>query len=328
MPLARWKRVLIGAGIGAVAAALAGGLLYSYLFGPLAPKDIQTTQFLVNPDEDLRDLATSLKREGYVRSALVFELAYLLESEHGAEVRPGGYTLGKGMDTWTIATTLARPPALGWVTIPQGVRKEQIAAILQETLFWTDAQKEAWLAATNTGGMSEGVFYPDVYLIASDQDPAEIVARMRARFTDHTAELAKEAAAKRLDWADVLTFASIIEREAAKNDKRLVAGILWNRLNRGMLLQADATMQYAKGEEGSWWSAPTSEDKYIESPYNTYRNEGLPPGPIATPSLASIDAVLNPEKTSCLYYLHDTNGRIHCSANYAGQVQNVNRYLK
>jgi UPF0755 protein len=126
----------------------------------------------------------------------------------------------------------------------------------------------------------------------------------------------------------VLTLASIVDRESAKDDKALVAGILWNRLDVGMKLQADATLQYVKGKEGNWWPQPLSEDKYLDSPFNTYQHTGLPPHPINNPSMDSIDAVLNPVDTDCLYYLHDTDHQIHCSVTYAGQVDNVNRYLR
>jgi UPF0755 protein len=96
-----------------------------------------------------------------------------------------------------------------------------------------------------------------------------------------------------------------------------------------MLLQADATLQYATDtKETGWWAAPDPDDKYVESPFNTYQHEGLPPAPIATPSLASIEAALDPEPTSCLFYLHDGNGRIHCSPNYAGHLANVDRFLR
>ena len=95
-----------------------------------------------------------------------------------------------------------------------------------------------------------------------------------------------------------------------------------------MLLQADATLQYLRGTEGDWWPQPDVEDKDDESLYNTYEHKGLPPAPIATPSLASIEAVLDPQATKCLYYLHDAYGRIHCSTNYEAHKANVNRYLR
>ena len=151
---------------------------------------------------------------------------------------------------------------------------------------------------------------------------------MRGRFLDVYGPYLQEAQQKGKDWNDVLTLASIVDRESSKVDKPLVAGILLNRLDDGMKLQADATLQYIKGAEGNWWPAPTSADKYLESAFNTYQHTGLPPHPIDNPGLDSIEAVLNPTPTDCIYYLHDAKHQIHCSLTYAGQVQNVDRYLR
>lgn len=324
-----WKRILAWSLAGIIAALLAGGLLYAYLFGPVSPH-APATQALVSPDESLGDVAVMLERDGIARSRYVLELAFLNKAKPGRSIRPGEYTLSAGMDTWTIATTLAEPPPIAWITFPQGTRKEEMAHILQQTLGWTDAETLEWLTVDTApaGGLAEGDYYPDVYLIPADQSPAQVAARLRGRFTDATASLAKEAAAKHLKWGDVLTLASIVEREAGKSDKPLVAGILWNRVHKGMLLQADATLQYVKGTERNWWPIVHAEDKYLKSPFNTYQHAGLPPHPIANPGLASIAAVIDPAKTSCLYYLHDANHVIHCSVNYSGQKRNVNAYLK
>jgi UPF0755 protein len=235
------------------------------------------------------------------------------------------------MDVWTLAEKLGQRPYLVFVTLPQGVRKEQIGDILATALYWNAAQKKEWLTvATAPSGKDfvEGVYFPDTYLIPSDQSPEEIAARLRGRFTDQTGALAQQAAKEGLVWPDVLTMASIVEREAAKNDKPLVAGILLNRIHIHMKLQADATLQYAKGTEGNWWPVPHGADVQLDSPFNTYEHAGLPPHPIAEPGLDSIAAVINPQQTNCIFYLHDNNHVIHCSADYAGQQQNVAKYLK
>jgi UPF0755 protein len=107
----------------------------------------------------------------------------------------------------------------------------------------------------------------------------------------------------------------------------LIAGILWNLLLQNMKLQIDATVQYARGNTGSgWWAPITHADESIDSPYNTYLHTGLPPHPISNPGLEAIDAVLNPKTTTCMYYLHDKNGMIHCSATYGGQLANIRMY--
>ncbi len=323
-----WKQFLIRTALIFGAACIVLALLYSYIFGP-TERYATPQQFIVNPGETVQFVSERLKSDGIVRSSTAFRIAFF-EKSGNSLMRPGGYNISKDMDTLSIAKILASPPPLAFVTFPPSIRKEQIGEILSETFFWDETKKLQWYDATTNvdPDFVEGVYYGDIYLIPSDQPPAQIAARMRGRFTDVFSPFAKDALQQGLDWRKVLTLASIVDREAAKNDKALVAGILWNRLHVGMRLQADATLQYAKGKEGSWWSIPRSEDKYIDSPFNTYKYAGLPPHPIDNPSLDSIAAVLHPEETKCLYYLHDENHVIHCSVTYAGQKANVKKHLQ
>lgn len=309
---------------------IVSALIYSAVFGPQEQKDTIRREFVVSPEDTLPAIAYRLEEEGLVRAGWAFQIAYVL-SRNEDSVRAGGYLLAPSMDAWALAKTFGNAPYLAWVQVPTGIRKEQLAHILETQLSWTKAQTEAWLSSTEIASstLSEGFYFSDVYLIPSDQAPEQITARFLSRFNEAVAPYQLEAKEKDIAWQDVLTLASLIERESAKNDKRLVSGILWNRLEKGMLLQVDATLQYAIGNaEDGWWPLPTSSDKYVESPFNTYQHTGLPPAPIATPSLASIEAAINPEQTNCLYYLHDNDGRIHCSTTYKAHVANVHRYLK
>lgn len=323
-----WKKIATRSLYGSIAFLIVFVLMYSHLYGP-TEKYAGQQEFLVTPEMSISALSSELKAQGFIRSSWALRLA-LLEKSAGKGVRPGGYEISKSMDTWSIATALVGMPHSMYITFLPGARKEQIADKLASELFWSEEQKQQFLQATRDSGSKfiEGVYYPDTYLIPSDQDPAKVAGRLRGRFTDVFSVYADEAKAKGMDWKEVLIMASLIEREASKDDRELVAGILWNRLTKGMLLQVDATLQYAKGGPGNWWPTPTSADKYIESPFNTYQHEGLPPHPISNPSLLSIEAAINPEKTNCLYYLHDDSHGIHCSVNYAGQKKNVNKYLK
>ena len=107
----------------------------------------------------------------------------------------------------------------------------------------------------------------------------------------------------------------------------LISGIIWNRIFKGMKLQIDATLQYAKGsEEAGWWREVTSEDKKIKSSYNTYLHIGLPPSAIANPGLNAITAAYNPQKTKCMFYLHDKNRNIHCAVTYEEHKKNIEKY--
>lgn len=302
-------------------------LAHAALFGP-SGEDSTREDFIVEQGEDLDAVAIELQELGFVKHAYVFKFAYTFVRTDGS-IRAGGYTLARDMDVWTIGKTLGQAPYLSWVTIPNGKRKEEVATILAESLGWTAEQRDAWLLATETGGeLTEGVYFPDTYLVPSDQPPEQLVARLRGRFEEAVAPYASEILEQELSWPEIVALASIVEKESAKNDKALVAGILWNRINKDMLLQVDVTLQYMQGTEERWWPAPDPDLKASSSPFNTYKHVGLPPQPIASPSLESIEAVLRPQKTACLYYLHDNNGRIHCSTNYKAHVANVNRYLK
>lgn len=323
------RRVVSRLLIGLVSSLVLFLVGYSYLFGPV-DKYGQTSDFYVEPDTSIEGVAHKLVEEGFARSEFAFEAAYMRAS-NGRDIRPGGYRISSSMDVWSVASVLAQRPYFSSIRIKPGMRKEQIADLLVEYLDWTPEEREQWLTIYTAPAPSfvEGVYYPDTYLLPSDMAPKDVADRMRSRFQEVFAPYANEATEKGMEWTDVVTLASLVEREAAKNDKTLVAGILWNRLDRNMLLQVDATLQYIRGsEEAGWWPQPRSEDKYLDSPFNTYKHVGLPPHPIANPSLDSIRAVIDSAPTDCLYYLHDPDGQIHCSTSYKGQVRNVNRYLK
>ena len=324
-PSMEWVRLRIIALLVSIALlVVAFLLLYSELFGPPSQDDVEQFEFIVSPQDLEGDIAEKLEEAGLVRHAIAFRIA------HGNEtIRPGGYRVSLSMDAWTIADTLSRAPYLAWVTIPEGLRKEEVADLLARELAWSEEEVATLLSASIAEAeLSEGIFYADTYLIPSDQTPEQVASRFHARLEDAVAPYADEIAEHMLSWGEILTLASIVEKESAKNDKPMVAGILLNRIERDMMLQADATLQYIKGNEEDWWPTPQSEDKYLESPYNTYQHVGLPPQPIASPSLDSILAVLRPQATSCLYYIHDSRGRIHCSRNYAGHVANIDLYLR
>ena len=304
-------------------------LVYAKYFGPVTPASIPASDFIVSPDSEFETVVQELKAGGYIKSMTAFRVAYGTQGGM-RDIREGGYVISPSMDVWTVADRLSQSPYLAWITFPPGWRKEQIADYLTRKLDWTPEQKRQFIEVDTAPSFEEieGVYYGDTYLIPSDQNPAQIAARLRDRFKEMFAPYAAQTVEKNVTWTETLIMASLIEREAAKNDKHLVAGILWNRINDGMRLQVDASLQYIRGEEGNWWPQPRPEDKDLESPFNTYRNTGLPPHPIANPSLESIEAALNPEDTDCIYYLHDLNGQIHCSVTYAGHVANVNRYLR
>lgn len=218
------------------------------------------------------------------------------------------------------------------VTIVPGLRKEQVAAAFGKALSWNRAQEKQFLtaAASSSLPLAEGSFSPGVYLVRSGMTPAEAQALVNERFTSDVLEHYGTTTAAKVPLTDAIIIASLIQRETiGTDDMRLVSGIIWNRLFSGMNLQIDATVQYAKANTratASWWPRVMPRDIHRSSPYNTYVNPGLPPTPIANPSVAAVLAALNPIKTSCYFYFHDADGDMHCSATYAEHVTLLKEY--
>ncbi len=215
-------------------------------------------------------------------------------------------------------------PSMRIVRIEEGLRKEEVAQVLENKLDWSEKDKRDFINSSNV----EGHFFPKTYLIYKDADPAVVGATMTDEFSAQLSKV-KKPKLKMVNEDTAIKIASIIQREAGgKNDMALISGIIWNRIFNGMKLQIDATLQYAKGsEEDGWWGEVSPEDKKIKSSYNTYLHEGLPPSAIANPGIEAIYAAYNPQKTSCLYYLHDKNRKIHCAATYEQHKKNIEVYL-
>ena len=217
------------------------------------------------------------------------------------------------------------------ITILPGYRKEQVAASLAYALNWDSTKQQEFLTAvaTNNPGISEGTLTPGTYVVDTNMTPSNVAALMNVAFDRNILSHYSSTTAQQVPLNQALTVASLLEREASgTSDMRIISGIIWNRLFKNMNLQIDATLQYAKGENsnGNWWQKVVPKDKYISSIYNTYAHPGLPPSAIANSSVASVLAALNPVKTSCLYYFHDSHGMFHCSDTYEQHVTLLKQY--
>lgn len=302
--------------------------VFSYLiFFQTAQNNTEVERFIV-PLNNTQSVATSLKEAGFIKSVFVFNLANMF----GITTESGAYKISKSMTAWQIAGVLSKDPYMKWVVIPEGLRKEEIAELLSETLGWSEEEKSKWINTYTAMNYdyTEGVYFPDTYLIPVDEAPLDVAKRLRTKFEEKFAPFATEAVKEDIKWTTLLKLASIVQREAnSKEDMPLVAGILWNRLLKDMRLEVDATLQYSRGDTGNgWWAPITVAEKQIDSPYNTYKNTGLPPHPISNPGITAIEAALHPASTTCLYYLHDNSGEIHCSDTFDGHKDNIEKYLK
>ncbi|OGG41439.1 hypothetical protein A2837_02930 [Candidatus Kaiserbacteria bacterium RIFCSPHIGHO2_01_FULL_46_22] len=211
-----------------------------------------------------------------------------------------------------------------------GERKEEVAKNFGDILGWSRDERAQFLALVTAEEpvLTEGKFYPERYLVGIGASPEEVSKLVNERFAGEVVDRYQSGAEDILPMADALIIASLLEREAYDfEDMREISGVIWNRLFINMPLQLDATLQYAKGsrpETSTWWPVPIPADKYINSPYNTYKNKGLPPTPISNPSLEAVVAALNPVNTDCLFYFHHDN-EFFCSATYEEHVANLRR---
>lgn len=307
-------------------------VLIFLFFGPVGGKK-ETEIFVVPKVVEKFDVAGELKKQGFVRSGWITGLIL-----KGKTIEPGGYRLNKSMWVWEVTNTIRSKPSLLWVSITGCLRREQIGEMLQKTLSWDQTNLDAWNTAYKSlqPEYVEGVYYPDTYLIPTDETGAQVAKRFIDRFNEEFTPYFQKFQDANIRWVTALKIASLIEREAAgAEDMKLISGIIWNRLNTGMRLEIDATLQYTKGnpsagsgQASSWWGGIDLAQKRSDSPYNTYVYKGLPPTPICSPSFTSIEAVLNPEETACLYYLHDHSRQIHCAKTYGEHKKNIQQYLQ
>jgi len=304
--------------------------IFWYFFGPVSfSKEIQV--IVVPQNQDEFNIVSKLKEKKLIKNASAFEFLQNIFTPLN-KIKPGGFYLNQSMSAWTILQKITGNPDMVWITMTSCLRKEQIGEILAHYLSWNDEKLNKWNTQdTNTKPeYFEGVYYPDTYLIPVDESGQQIAQRLINRFNEKFAPLADKYVTGNIRWTTGLKIASLIAREAAgKEDMKLISGIIWNRLNIGMPLQIDATMQYTlgKNKEGKWWGSIDIDEKQNDSPYNSYLYKGLPPTPICSPNIDYIEAVLYPEETPCLFYLHDGNGKIHCAETYEEHLENINTYL-
>lgn len=308
---------------------LIGSFLYLvYLEGTLpVVKNSNSTQiFVVRNGAGLNEIVDRLHKEELIRNKLVF---YLIVKRLGIEknIQAGDFRLSQSMGAADIAKALTHGTLDIWITIIEGLRKEEVAQLVSQKIGIPEVE---FLKLTQ-----EGFLFPDTYLIPKDATSKMVVDILSNNFKRrYSQDLREKANSRNLTELEVLTLASLVEKEARYDqDRGKVAGVLLRRLKEGIPLQIDATIQYALGyqeAEKSWWKKElANEDLLVDSSYNTYKKQGLPPGPIANPGLAAIRAVLvADENTPNLYYVSDSKGYLHFARTLEEHNQNIRRYLK
>lgn len=292
---------------------------------PVNGQDNRSKIFVIRPGESVTQIAKDLEKEGLIRNKIVF---YLMVRLLGIdkEIQAGDFRLSPSMDAYQIARNLTKGTLDTWVTIIEGWRKEEVAQIFARKLNIPESEFLKYAR--------EGYLFPDTYLIPKDASAEAVIKILTRNFNKkYNTKLRNQARKKNLTDEEVITLASLVEREARfDQDRPLVASVILNRLKKGMKLDIDATVQYSLGYQPdlrSWWKKNlTREDLEVDSPFNTYKNLGLPPGPICNPGLAAIKAVINAPQTDYFYYLSDKNGKIHFARTLEEHNKNIATYLR
>lgn len=304
--------------------------VYNVFLGNIFDVKKEPSTFIISQNSSLEEIISLLEREKIISNEVLFRICLFLSGNF--KISSGAYKISPPFSILKVISVLKKGPYMKWVTIPEGLRKEEIADILAKELNWDENKKNQFLTAYQMfrdNNYQEGVYFPDIYLLPLEEDGYQIAKRFINHFNEVFAPYLEESLKQNIKWTTLLKIASLVQREAfSKEDMPLVAGIIWNRLLKGMKLEIDATVQYARGNKGrGFWTPLEKNDFQIDSPYNTYLYKGLPPSPISNPGLLAIKAALFPETTTCLFYLHDKNGKIHCSDSYDKHRQNIEKYL-
>jgi UPF0755 protein len=278
--------------------------------------------FVINPGETVVEVATRLQETGLILDAELFR-RYVQYHEMDTTIEAGEFTLRQTMTIPEVAETLQRGlVAEQTVTIQEGLRLEQIAAAVAAQTTISEAE---FLALTTAGwrdaGLAydflteippdatlEGFLFPETYRLPEEATAIDLLNRMLQTFDVRvTPEMRAAATGHEMTFYELVAMASIVEREAVLDEERpFIAGVYHNRLGSDWpLLGACPTVQYALGGPDEWWPTITLDDTEVDSPYNTYRNLGLPPSPICSPGLASIEAAAYPAETDYFYFLVD-----------------------
>jgi UPF0755 protein len=278
--------------------------------------------FVIEPGESVLSISSRLEQNGLIHNASTFR-AYLLWTGLDTIIQSGTYRLSPAQTGRDIAQAL-KSTTLIEVTfsVLPGWRMEEIAASLPTSGL--EITPDAFLATANTPGVfpdlippgapAEGFLYPDRYILPRTTTVEQLVSSLVVGFRSHIpAEFPAVFAGHGLTLYQGVTLASIIQREAmVEEEMPLIASVFYNRLAVGMKLQTDPTVQYALGynaAQGTWWTNPLKgDDMQIDSPYNTYRYAGLPPGPISNPSLAALTAAAFPAESPYYYFQAKCDG--------------------
>jgi len=292
----------------------------------LDPTSTNQVTFVIRPGEGLNSITKKLDKEKLIKSRVVF---YLRIKQLGIEnkIQAGTYKLSSSQNADDIAKSLTKGTDDIWVRIIEGLRKEEIASILNQKLGISEAEF--------LDGAIEGKLFPDTYLVPKDYTADQMRQLLFTTFSKKYASIMTDVARSKMDDSTILTLASIVQKEAKKYEDMLtVASILKKRIAQDWALEVDATIQYALGYDKklkTWWRPNLySEDLAIESLYNSRKRKGLPPTPICNPGLSAIKSVIeSPDDTPYWFYISNKDGsEMHFAKTLDEHNANIEKYLR
>jgi len=328
--------------LAALAIIFSGGLIAAYLV--YSPNGFSQSAIVnIEAGRSASEIGRALKSQQLIRSEAAFKW-YVIISGAADKLVAGSHEIKAGSSLSSIVAQLTinnNPSEESRLTIVEGWRLKDIAVYLESKNI---IAADDFLAAAAIGRWRdrydflsdpeikslEGFLFPETYNIFRNATADDIIKKLLAEFNGRvTASMRSDLQKQNRSLLEAVTLASIIEREisnrsAADGDRKIVADIFWKRLAIGMGLQSDATINYATGKT---LTRPTLADLEINSPYNTYKYRGLPPGPINNPSLASLMAAIYPTPNDYYYFLIDKGGRAYFAETYSGHRQNIIKYL-
>lgn len=314
--------------IAVIAGSIAGFIVVQNMLQPVDSSKIEKKSFAVPKGQSISRIGERLTEAGLLKHPLVFRL---MVKRLGVEqqIQAGSFQLSPSMDPQTLITAMTQGTDDTWVTLLEGWRREEIAETFAEAGL-ENFDEEEFLDLTEG---KEGYLFPDTYLVQKDFSTKQVLSLLENTFERKVeVGLKEEIADSGKSLEDIITMASLVQREArGEQQMKLVAGVLWNRVDINMALNVDATLQYIKGYndvQNTWWVPPLAVDKERTSLYNTYKHPGLPPGPITNPGLDAIKAAASPTETEYMYYLHDPTGKIHFGKTLDEHNANVQKYLR
>ena len=297
-------------------------------------KSAEEASFTVKRGESTTEIGENLENADLISNAFIF-LLYLKYKGQAARIQAGEYKIAKNLSMIQVMEVLTKGKITsGKVTIPEGWTNKQIEEEIVKKGIGTSEDFKAsvkkkynydFLKESPNGDL-QGFLFPETYFLSSRPTSEEVIEKVLGEFSKKAdPKIKKKVGEQGLSYYQILTLASIVEREVTnKEDKKKVAGVFINRLANDIKLDSCATVEYVLGTKKRILS---SDDISIDSPYNTYKNKGLPPTPISNPGLDSIEAVLEPEKTDYLFFFSGRDGKTYFSKTQEEHEELKAKYL-